>query len=280
MHRVLTQYRESPRLLGLLNSFVDELREARDVITDLPLSFIPENAVGEQLTFLGERMGLLREHTIPDSRLFFGFEGTADETSGFDEGVVWRYDAVDKTNTVRINDDEIFRRMLRCRAQQVNDSFSVESLNQSLRLLFDSDSAVCALFGAGKLVLAPRRDLTDTETSLLPVFRRILPVQLGVRVFWHLGSEEIFGFGEGWGGFDTSYFPDEENDTGKVFGFGDDEDVGGFSEPWLPSGTNILTVTGDNLLTADGVSIVTREITRSAYWEIIRSSSWLDHKEY
>ena len=55
--------------------------------------------------------------------------------------------------------------------------------------------------GNGEVVIAPFRVLTSLETTFLQLYPRVLPLAPGVRVKFHFGSPQLFGFGFGFLGF-------------------------------------------------------------------------------
>ena len=72
--KILTQYRESPKLLHVMRTYIDQIVEVWDTIDDLPNYFNLDTAVGEQLTFVGRRMGWPREHCVCDPIALYGFD--------------------------------------------------------------------------------------------------------------------------------------------------------------------------------------------------------------
>lgn len=72
--RVLTQYRESPRLLYLLKTYLGAVAQTALQVCDLPEKFDLSVAVGDQLTLLGKRLGWPRNHCVCDTQPVFGFE--------------------------------------------------------------------------------------------------------------------------------------------------------------------------------------------------------------
>lgn len=78
--RVLTQYRESPRLLGVLRSYLRATSTMALQMCELPNFFDIDTAVGDQLTLLGKRLGWPRCHCACDVSPVFGF-ACEDETA-------------------------------------------------------------------------------------------------------------------------------------------------------------------------------------------------------
>lgn len=72
--RVLTQYRESPKLLFMMQTYLSKIASTALQICDLPERFNLETATGDQLTLIGKRMGWPRCHCICDVQPVFGFD--------------------------------------------------------------------------------------------------------------------------------------------------------------------------------------------------------------
>ena len=238
--RVLTQYRESPKLLFLMRTYLTKAAELALQVCDLPDKFYIETATHDQLTILGRRMGWPRCHCVCDTQTVFGFEceGVPEEqpVAGFcDENVIWQGCETAGIGEICINSDDIYRKFLKVRRYQMLGLFDIGSLQTCLEILFGED-AVVLYAGQGRVVIAPGRALTESEFALLQLYPRILPVALGINVTFHFNATGVFGFGDGWGGFCT--------DSGE---FGDD------GEPLTDEfGTSIVTENGDEI--ASGVS--------------------------
>lgn len=203
--RVLTQYRESPKLLGVIRADLDQIAEAIQVACSLPDYFDIETAVGHQLTLLGKRLGWPREHCYCVTHPVFGF--SCDESNeeyqleGFCvDGIRWS-DCIDfGIGTISIDDDELYRRFLKVRRYQFLGLYDMDSLEACTRILF-GDQAMVVDAGNRKVVIGPGRVLTTLENAMLPLFRKVMPVALGIETYFHLGSLPVFGFGDGWGEF-------------------------------------------------------------------------------
>lgn len=212
MNRVLTQYRESPKLLHLLRAYLRQIEKHHGAVCDLPEHFTLETAVGDQLTILGKRLGWPRCHCICDVQPVFGFEcsdfiGDYPIAGFCDATVSWLSCSDIGFGDVCINDDELYRKFLKVRIYQVTRRLDFESLNDCLRILWGASAGIVDS-GNGRVVIAPGRALTDVEIALLQLYPRVLPVALGVNVRFHFSSTKVFGFGQGWGGFCEGLRPD------------------------------------------------------------------------
>ncbi len=241
--RVLTQYRESPKLLHMIRTYLGHLEQVILAICDLPSAFDIDTAVGDQLTVLGKRLGFPRCHCVCNVQPVFGFacEGTPsiDVIAGFcDDNATWADCGPFGTSDICITDDEMYRGFLRARRYQMLALFNLESLTAAVQNLFGPTATVLDA-GVGRVVIAPGRELTAAEMALLQIYPRVLPVAPGIRVRFHFGALKVFGFGDGWGGF---------------------------CEDWEPDGLPLMVETGDIIVTENDDPIITGPLTRDAEW--------------
>lgn len=203
--RVLTQYRESPNVLGLLNIYLKAIASAGERTRNLPDRFDLDTATGDQLTLIGKALGWPRVHCVCSTERVFGFECdgvvNVQPIAGFceEEFSTWSHCAI-TIGEIDIVDDEVYRSLLKSRVRQLKGNFNLESLENALKDIFGEFARVVSS-GAGYVTVSPGRELTASETPLLQIYPRVLPVALGVKVLFHFDSSEIFGFGSGWGGF-------------------------------------------------------------------------------
>lgn len=290
INRVLTQYRESPKLLHLLRTYLKAAADLHNQVCDLPERFALDTAVGDQLTLVGKRMGWPRCHCICDVSPVFGFDCggvSLRPITGFcDEGASWD-DCSTGLSEICINDDEVYRTFLKVRTYQMTQRFDLSSLEACARLFFGQQAEVLYA-GQGRVVVAPGRDLTPGEVALLQLYPRVMPLALGIRVNFHFGEVRVFGFGEGWGGIMEV---DSEltaqglgfQRTGKVFGFCEDDapDLGGFCESWAPDGLPLKTENVDEdgipiyIVDEDGNKLYTGPLTEHANWQCRSSAPWM-----
>lgn len=221
LDRVLTQYRESPKLIHLMRTVLRQVETAYVTICDLPSFFDIDSAVGDQLTIIGKRLGWPRNHCVCIAQPVFGFacEGVPSEVPlvGFCENNVWLACGAFGVGDITIDDDEVYRGFLRARRYQMLAFYDIESLTDALQSIYGGAARVLDA-GNGRVVLAPGRDLTVAEKALLQLVPRVLPVAPGIRQRFHFGPDlRVFGFGTGWGGFcDVDYGPSlitSENDN-------------------------------------------------------------------
>lgn len=239
--RVMTQYRESPNLLGILRADLNQIFEALQVACSVPDFFDINTAIGDQLTILGRRLGWPRDHCFCTTHPVFGFdcegESSFYQISGFCvEGVRWA-DCIDfGTGTFTIDDDETYRKFLKVRRYQFLALYDIDSLNECARILFGPQALVLDS-GNRKVVIAPGRTLTTYEASLLPLYRRVLPVAFGIDVCFHFRSLHPFGFGDGWGGFC------DQGEINEIFATENEE--------LFVTNTNKFLITGSRMLNSE-----------------------------
>lgn len=242
--RVLTQYRESPKLLHLIRTYLRQVEIVAQQACDLPSYFDIGSAVGDQLTLLGKRLGWPRCHCVCTVQPVYGFEcGQADgyPITGFcDDNGTWIDCDPFGVSEICIADDELYRKFLQVRCYQIERRFDLDSLTAAIRIFWGEAATVLDARNR-KVVIAPGRDLTAAEESLLQLYPRVLPLAPGIsaRFHFHSGYEPVFGFGDGWGGF---------------------------CEEWLPDGAPLMTEAGAEIVDENNAPIMTGPLTRGAPW--------------
>jgi hypothetical protein len=168
----------------------------------IPDHFDLATAVGEQLTFIGKRMGFLRCHCVCNTRPVFGFvcENTPSlhPLVGFCEEGIWL--GCDGNSDICLTNDEVYRAHLLARRYQMLGLYDIESLGAALHHVWGATAWIPEA-KRGKVVVSPGRDLTSYETQLLPVTLRVLPIAPGMGIAFNFGATRIAGFGQGWAGF-------------------------------------------------------------------------------
>jgi hypothetical protein len=91
LHEVISQYKNSPNLIGYISSFVDTAKDMRLDINELSIIFNPACISGEVLDLLGRIVGIPRPMIGADGRLWFAyFDGDADPfQAGYGVGQYW-----------------------------------------------------------------------------------------------------------------------------------------------------------------------------------------------
>lgn len=211
--KVSTQYRESPKLLHLVKTYLRQVGEVMDAVCSVPSFFDIDTAVGDQLTLIGGRLGWVRCHCICNTQPVFGFDCTGVPSSyviaGFcDQAITWVDCGPFGSSDLCITDDDIYRRFLKVRRYQVLALYDLQSLTEAVKILWGDAASVMDARG-GRVIVAPGRALTVVENALMPLYLRVLPIAPGIEMRVHYGSQRVFGFGEGWGGFCDTMLPSE-----------------------------------------------------------------------
>lgn len=202
--RVLTQYRESPHLLGVIRADLAQIKGVIDALCGLPEHFDIATAIGDQLTIVGKRIGWPRCHCVCASPPIFGFPCEADNPNqpivGFCDDGVWGACRPSGTSTICLDDDEVYRAYLYVRCYQILALYEREHIEAAVRLLWGEAASVLSGGGA-RVCLAPGRALTAREEQELPLVFRVAPIPPGMSTYVLRGAAKYFGFGSGYGGF-------------------------------------------------------------------------------
>ena len=211
INRVWTQYRESDRLLAMMRAYLGEIAEA-NVATCETISFFDlNNAVGDQLTIIGNALGWPRCHCRGQRRPVFGF-ACDDEcgppvvpVGGFCEA---EWDCGSGPDFVEFcfTDDDLYRGFVKARRWAVAGDYTHRGITMAARDVF-GENAVIYDDGEGVIEIAASRLLTNIEISIAHLYEQCLPIPPGVRLEINHSNGVPFGFGEGWGGFCDGAFP-------------------------------------------------------------------------
>ena len=202
--RVLTQYRESTNLLGVMRAYLDQVDAALRSICVIPSFFDIDTAVGDQLTLIGKRLGFSRAHCVCVLPPVIGFTCGGTYTGpytivGACEGGSFLDCRETGTTTVNIDDDEVYRAILKARRYQFLGLYDADSLQAAAVAIWGATAQVHNL-GLGRVVVSPGRELTDYEMTVRPAAFRALPIAPGIHVLTSDAVGTITGFGSGWGG--------------------------------------------------------------------------------
>ena len=208
--RVLTQYRESPNLLFMMRTYLGKVAEVLLNVCIIPAYFDLYDAVGDQLTLLGQRLGWPRAHCACATQPVFGFDCDPEEQTTpelfkpmaglCDEVSTWVDCGPFGQSDITLSDDEMYRKFLKVRRYQMLGLFDIDSLTEAIQI-FWGPTAMVLDHGNGRVVIAPGRALTTSEKAVLPLYPRVLPVALGIQIRFHFDVVPVFGMEEGWLGF-------------------------------------------------------------------------------
>lgn len=203
MNRVLTQYRESPKLLAVIRRDLEQIAEAVLAACAIPSEFDIIDAVGDQLTIIGKQLGWPREHCICVPVPVFGFACGVPSPNmpigGLCEGAVWGGCDEAGSGTLRLDEDETYRGYLLARRYQVRRLWDIDSLQAAARHIWGTAATAISL-GSARVAIQPGRSLTPLEVIQVPVAFRVLPIAPGITPHISYQTGKVFGFGSGWGG--------------------------------------------------------------------------------
>jgi|GEM_PF-1489398 len=201
--KVVTQYREAWNFLAWSRVALGESEQWILATCAIPSFFDLDTAAGGQLTFLGKVLGWPRCHCVCDAAPVYGFACAGSATTiqivGPCEEGTW-IDCNDVgAGQICIDDDEIYRRMLKARRYQFLGLYDIESLQSAAIELWGANASILDS-GGGEVVVSTGRYFTAFELRVLPLFFRVLPIAPGIRARVDIGEGLIAGFGSGWGG--------------------------------------------------------------------------------
>lgn len=203
VNRILTQYRESPKLLAIIRHDLGQIAEAANAACEIPSKFDIIDAVGDQLTILGKQLGWPRCHCICLPVPVFGFScGLTTPNQpivGLCEGGVWANCQEAGTGDICFDDDEVYRGYLLARRYQVRQLWEIDNLQAAARHIW-GDTATAVSLGGARVAIQPGRALTIVEQLQIPVAFRVLPIAAGITPHISFEIGKVFGFGTGWGG--------------------------------------------------------------------------------
>lgn len=181
---VLTQYRESPNLLGMMSAYLKQVIEVQDAIAEIPSKFDLDTAVGDQLTIIGRWLGFPRAHNVPSAVPVFGFECEGQTSqynlAGFCEGALWLGCPGVSSFNVTIAEDELYRKFLYVRRYQLLGYNDYRTFVICIKILFGSAADYTQ---TGRIIdVSPGRALSDYEQTFLKVYERVLPCAVSASV--------------------------------------------------------------------------------------------------
>nr|WP_255701314.1 DUF2612 domain-containing protein [Afifella sp. H1R] len=242
----MTQYRESPKLLGLIRTQLGEIAEVAAAAKVLPSFFDIETAYGDTLTIIGKWLGWPRTHCEGQLVPVFGYSrggrqegcGSAVPTLGYCEGAYYACPEGSKYRPYTFGDDDVYRRYLKARRIKLRRDFRREAFIEATQELF-GDDALIIRESPGVVMASPGRSFSPEELSVLHLAEHVLPVAPGIRLEWAESGPAPFGYGEGWGGYcDSSFYRiitrPEQTELHDEFGYGPKYRGYGYSN-WLPT---------------------------------------------
>ncbi|MCB1421740.1 MAG: DUF2612 domain-containing protein [Nitratireductor sp.] len=195
---------------GLIRNYLDQVRQAGEETCAIPPKFDIDTAVGEQLTFLGKRLGWPRDHCKGEQIPVFGFECDdacydGPPVTGFCSDSNWKGCDGPEHYPYHFADDEFYRKFLKSRVITLTGNWFRPNLERALDILFGDGEAVY-FERAGEISIHVARGLTNEERKVRFLYPEVLPVAPGVRVRFVFGEAPVFGFGTGFDGFCSGNF--------------------------------------------------------------------------
>ena len=203
LSKVLTQYRESPKLLGVIRESIEKVVDASNSICELPEKHEILTAVGDQLTNVGKRMGWPRCHCVcsEPGPVFAWSDAPTNPTRDYvgfcDPAGSWEGCEGVGSSEICFNDDEAYRGYLLARRFQALQLYDIDSLQAAAQHIWGENASAYSQ-GGGDVVVSVGRALTATENRQLPLAFRVLPIAPGIRPFVDKTVGPLWGFGEGW----------------------------------------------------------------------------------
>jgi hypothetical protein len=207
-----TQYREAEKFIALIRAHLKPTDAAGVSVCSIPDFFDIDTAVGDQLTILGKWLGWPRRHCVCVTLPVLGFpypEGTAPPLappiqSFFCGSATWIECGATGQGEVELSDDALYRRFLKARRYQMLGLYDIASLRAAAAEMWGATVAIHS--APGQAIIAFGRALTATETAILPLSLRVMPIAPGIRPMVHFGTMPIIGFGTGWASICTGSF--------------------------------------------------------------------------
>lgn len=234
--RILTQYRESQKLIGVIRAALSELADVAERGQTIETAFDINTSVGHPLTVIGGWLGWPRVHCQGSRPVVFGFScpdndcSTGYPVAGLCEGARFACEGAEYEEFT-FEDDALYRRYLKARAISINaqksGGYTRECLVDAAAALFQHE-CVIVKERRGEVIICLTRFFSSAELQILHLAEQVLPVPPGVKLIWAHCDGAIFGFGAGWGEICTSSFyrvindPFDSAPKTDVFGFGSD----------------------------------------------------------
>ena len=186
--RVLTQYRESPKLLAMIRAYLADVEAAALAICVTPDAFDIDTATGDQLTIIGKWLGWPREHCRGARNAAFGFEKAGCVACEQDDDPIvggfcsdWGGCAGSDYRAYTFLDDDLYRRFLKARAVQLAGDFHRETLTAAIRALFGASTAMIVRERPGAVTVTLGRPIKPGERQILHLYRDVLPIAPGIK---------------------------------------------------------------------------------------------------
>lgn len=206
---LITQYQNSENFRRFLKAFTDELQETEYVLQDLLNKRLLDNAVGDQLTIIGDIVGQQRFQILTGTDGYFGF------TDLFWLGYIGFHDIdggewlpTDGSEYTDLTDDQ-YRRFIRAKIFKNQSKFSLPEMELLAQYAMEDPGAFASEPTPLLTDVCFTRELDGWEIALLSTTftsstnKKIIPAPMGTRImFCYYPSGTPFGFIDlGYSGF-------------------------------------------------------------------------------
>lgn len=212
MNRLITQYRESPKLIGLIRLILKQVDSVHDHLCSIPDFFDIDTANGDQLTILGKVLGWPRTHCNGKRLPVFGFDCSQSCRTrkyiigGFCSDATWSCDEQPAYTDYTFINDNLYRKFLKSMIIKLDRDYSHSGIREATQLLF-GENANIYIEGNGGVSIYAGRFLDDEEIEIAHLYQHVMPVPDGIELNIYENGATPFGFGTGWGEFCTGEFP-------------------------------------------------------------------------
>ena len=215
MSKVLTQYRQSQKLLTLLAGLIASLEPIKENLCLNLYWKTLDLSTGEQLDFYGALVGMPRCVCDAKQRTFFGFSnascvddpcGCLNPIGGFCDDFKCSDNVETGIGEYCFTDDDLYRRFIKGKILSNASDGSTHSIIEVANAIFDSTSSFIASNVHSLVTVGLDRPFTTEEFELLPLIEKIIPTYPSTKVQFSHSNGKPFGFGAGWGEFCSGGF--------------------------------------------------------------------------
>lgn len=207
LSRLSHVYVDGPVIRALLTSILKQPEQMESVLCGLISTLDCDVAVGDQLTILGNIVGLPRRICNVYRNSYFGLSNDDDDcctdelTVGLCEGDFAPNNSTLQYTDYELNDDEEYRFFIKALIQSNNFDGTLAHYTRIVQYLFDGldlddpnavgQSGVITHEG-GQVNVAVRRDLTLDELRKAELFKFVMPYYGSTNIKIMFGAEDFF----------------------------------------------------------------------------------------
>ena len=166
---ITPQYQGSSKFLEWIDVLATDMQEVRDVVASMDLAFDLDEAIGDQLSTLGDIIGIGRNITLVLYDLFFSWDdGASPEviSAGWDAGS-WRdWEEGPIWSTMSILPDDAYRQILRFKILQNSWKGTLQELYEAWYVIFAGENLL--------IDILDHQDMTMSITITGPVIPAVV----------------------------------------------------------------------------------------------------------